>query len=514
MQWVRLVAVGIVSLILHTTLQAQYTYTNSNGTITITKYTGTGGDVVIPSTLVGLPVTSIEKGAFSRNTNLTSLVIPASVTNVAVAALTSCPKLGSITVEVSSLSYTSVDGVLFSKDVSILVQCPGGKAGAYAIPSGVTTMGSGAFWGCDTLVSIAIPSSLVSIPISSMQAGSSFTTITVDESNPSFSSIDGVLYDKTGVTLLQCPLGRSGKLEIPSQVRTIADSSFSGCTNLTGVTIPEAVTVIERSAFSACKGLTNLVIPNGVTSIGDSCFIACWGLVSITLPNTITNMGGSAFSSCQGLREINIPSSISAIPDRFLHGGISLLSLTIPSNITSIGERAFYDCRSMTNLTILEGVANIGSNAFWACDGLRSVTIPTSVVSVGDRAFLGCMRLESVFFKGDAPSAGPTVFTFDRPLVFYLPSKSGWGGNFSNRPSFPWDPVIQTGNSSVSVTPNGFGFRITGSQYDPIVIEATTDLVNQQWIPLQTNTLTGDPLDFVDPDSTNHVGRFYRIRSP
>src|ERR1035437_6548260 len=140
----------LLLLALPAAVQAQYTDTTNNGTITITGYTGSGGAVTIPDTITGLPVTSIGSSAFYYCTRLTSVTIGNSVTNIGYRAFDSCTSLIAITVAATNSVYSSVAGVLFNKSQTTLIQCPGGKAGSYTIPNTVTSIGSYAFYYCSS----------------------------------------------------------------------------------------------------------------------------------------------------------------------------------------------------------------------------------------------------------------------------------------------------------------------------------------------------------------------------
>jgi hypothetical protein len=167
-------------------MQAQFTYTTINHTITITGYTGPGGQVTIPNTLNGMPVTSIGDSAFQFQTTvtsvtipnsvtsigyyafnfcagLTSVTIPSSVTNIGNTPFIGCGSLSAITVDANSSSYTSVEGVLFDKNQTALIECPGALAGSYVVPNGVTSIGHEAFAHCTSLADIIVPSSVTNI---------------------------------------------------------------------------------------------------------------------------------------------------------------------------------------------------------------------------------------------------------------------------------------------------------------------------------------------------------------
>jgi hypothetical protein len=234
----------LLLLTLPAAVQAQdYTYTTNNGAITITGYTGSGGAVDIPGTITGLPVTSIGYEAFYYCTSLTSVTIPNSVTSIEGGAFNYCTSLTSVT-----------------------------------IGNSVTSIGNDAFNGCTSL-----------------------TAITVDALNSVYSSVAGVLFNKSQTTLIQCPRGKAGSYAIPNSVTSIGGGAFDSCTSLTNVTIPDSVTSIGNDAFSECRSLTSVTIGNSVTSIGYAAFDWCTSLTSVTIPNSVTSIGSYAFYSCTSL---------------------------------------------------------------------------------------------------------------------------------------------------------------------------------------------------------------------
>jgi hypothetical protein len=260
--------------------QAQFTYTTNNGTITITQYKGPGGAVTIPDKLNGLPVTSIGIAAF-RSDTLANLTIPKSVTSIGRCAFVYCHRLTAITVDALNPRYSSVDGVLFNKRRNWLIQYPGGRAGSYTVPSNVASIGEEAFLFCADLSNVVIPKSVTKIGGDAFDYCASLRAITVDEFNPFYSSVDGVLFNKSQTTLIQHPAGKAGTYTIPNSVTSIGPGAFSGCTTLTNLTIPNSVTNIGNAAFRSCPHLANITMGEKVTTIGAWAFDYCTSLTGV-----------------------------------------------------------------------------------------------------------------------------------------------------------------------------------------------------------------------------------------
>jgi hypothetical protein len=240
--------------------------------VTITKYTGDAATVNIPERIQGLPVTVIQYVAFSLRENLTSISIPSTVTAIDDSAFYINNNLTSITVDSRNSSYTSVDGVLFDKNIRTIIRYPQDKNGTnYVIPSSVTAIGANAFYQCRNLTSINIPSSVTTIGYNAF-GGNNLTSITVDSRNASYTDIDGVLFDKNKTTLILYPSEKKASTySIPSSVMSIGNFAFSGCRNLISISIPSSVTSIGNFTFSRCSSLTSVTLSRR-TQVGENAF--------------------------------------------------------------------------------------------------------------------------------------------------------------------------------------------------------------------------------------------------
>ena len=367
-----------------------------------------------------------------------------------------------------------------------------GPGGAVIIPNEVnglpvTGIGVNAFEQCASPTSVAIPNTVTGIGYG---AFTGCLAVTVDTANAWYSSIDGVLFDKSLATLIEYPGRKSGSYSIPGGVTNIAEQSFRSCSNLTSVTIPNSVTKIGYLAFGECTGLTGVTIPSSVTDLGEAAFEGCSNLTNARIGNGVTSII-DAFSFCT-----------------------SLTSATIPTSVTNIGYQAFAGS-GLTNVAIPDSVTSIGTSAFISCGHLISVTVGSGVNSVGDSAFGGCWSLESVYFQGNAPSADPKAFFGDNyPTVYYLPGTTGWGPFFVNRPAILWNPRLLAGAAGFGMLTNQLDLTIACTNDLTVVVEACTNLADPCWVRLQTVAVTSGSAKSSDPQWTNYPARFYRLRWP
>lgn len=490
---------SLLLLLLVGRAQAQFSYSTNNGSITILQYTGSGGDVVIPDTITGLPVTAVADNAF-KSKGITSVVVPATVLYIGKAAFASCAKLLTITVDEANPAYSSSDGVLFDKTQTTLIQYPGGKTEPYTIPSSVTNIWQWAFAGCVGLTNFTIPDTVVSVgdsafanclELQSLRIGAGVTSIGIN----SFAGCQ-----------------KLSDLTLGTALANIGAGAFLACKSLTNVITPDAVTTIGLTAFAQCQNLTNVTLNEGLKSIGANTFQQT-AITSITVPGTVTNLS-SAFATCQIITNIVLSDGIPSLGDMAFFNCYKLANLSVPSSVTNIGNRTFESCRSLTRLT-LTGAIRIGTNAFSACSSLTNVLLGKDLAYISDWAFDRCSALKAIYFTGDAPAFGfAAVGSALYATAYYLPGTAGWGPTLDNVPTLLWNPQIQFSASEISLWTNGCGFNVVGTPTIPVLVEACSDFGNSGWTPLQSCTLTNGAVYFTDPSWTNYSARFYRVRSP
>lgn len=238
----------------------------------------------LASAEIGNGVTSIGFAAFLSCDALSAVSIGSGVGTIEDWAFLACPSLKSFTVDPANTTYASLDGVLFNKGMTTLIQYPSAKSGSYAIPSGVTTLGDFAFESCAALTAVAVPDSVGQIGFDAFSQCPALVAFTVDDANSTYSSQDGVLFNKGLTTLLKCPSGKAGRYTIPSGVTTIDRAAFADCAALTSILIPASVTTLEEYAFSRCNALNALLFQGNAPSSYHSLFEAPYELVVYYLP--------------------------------------------------------------------------------------------------------------------------------------------------------------------------------------------------------------------------------------
>ncbi len=235
-------------------------------------------DFYIPISLKSVTVKGgfISSDAFYNCSGLTSVTIGENVTGIGSSAFYGCSGLTGITVSENNTAYKSIDGNLYSKDGTTLIQYAMGKtATTFTIPDSVTSIGNRAFYNCSSLTSVTIPDSVTSIGNYAFCNCGSLTSVTIGDS-----------------------------------VTRIGKSAFYGCDSLTSVEIGDSVTSIDDYAFYNCESLTSVVIPDSITSIGKYAFEYCRSLMSIEIPDGVTSIGEMAFDGCSSLTSITFEGTV------------------------------------------------------------------------------------------------------------------------------------------------------------------------------------------------------------
>ena len=336
-------------------------------------------------------VTSIGASAFDGCSKVTRIEIPGTVTEIADEIY------GASVVEfrVSSTNsvYRSLDGVLYTADMTTLIKYPARKTDSvYTIPEGVTTIESNAFRGSVNLTKVVIPDSVTKIGRMAFYISFSLTSV-----------------------------------HLPRNMTIIADNVFGFCRNLKDITIPYGITEIGASAFYYCTNLKNITIPNSVTKIDGGAFGRC-GLTSITIPASVTDIENDAFGGCSNLPEIKVDPAntyfeskdgllYSTGKDETFLGKIRLISypagkkdpvFVIPEGVLQVNS--FTACNNLLHITWRSSNSKFAGWFATDCKNLKSITIPVSIQSIQappphetqprETLFPGCDNISDIYYPG------------------------------------------------------------------------------------------------------------------
>ncbi|MBQ4569142.1 MAG: leucine-rich repeat protein [Ruminococcus sp.] len=399
-----------------TLISGDFEYTVSNGEVTITDYTGSATNLVVPEYIDGYPVAKLGKDAFSYCQSLASVELPSTLKDIGETAFKYCKTLAGIRipegVEVIGKSAfygcTALTGITIPSTVNRIgdeafVFCEGLTSAE--ISEGVEAIGSYAFRGCLELTTVVIPKSVTSVEerafygcaeLDDVYYGGTSTewaTITIAAYNEPLTTATihynsknvplGLEYTvANGAVTITGYTGSNAILDIPQTIEgypvtAIGANAFDSRTNLLSIKLPETITSIGEGAFKYCKGITSMVLPESITEISANAFYGCTSLVEITIPDGVERIGNQAFIYCEALQNVYIPSSV-----------------------THIGDFAFRGCLALRDVELPEGLNSIGVSAFRGCSVLREVSLPKSIESIGEKAFYACSKLADVYYGG------------------------------------------------------------------------------------------------------------------
>jgi len=442
------------------------TYTIGNNVATITGYTGSGGSVVIPGTIDGVPVTAIASSAFYGKNTITNVVIPSGVTSMGLRAFQSCSSMVSISIPVGittipgsafsgctalsnlvlPIGVTTIEMSAFSACYSLEnVSLPSSlqtiatnafgfciKLPSLAVPGSVKTIGDYAFHGCtilDTVVFQGAPPSVIGNWVfqdskldkiyylaSSAGWGASYAGISTQALQVSGKTTDGFSFELNNASyIITAYSGAEAVPALPSsvsgvRVTGIANAVFRYNLSVTTVNLPAGLSSLGEQLFENCTNLVSVSIPLGIKQIPRATFYNCPALTSITLPGSITEIGDSAFYGCRNLKNIGLPDGLTALGYSAFYGCSALSSLVIPSTVNTIKDQAFMNCTTLSSVSLPPTITKIESLTFSGCSGLTAINLPSTLKSIGDAAFRNCTSLQTVVIPTSVNAIGSGAF--------------------------------------------------------------------------------------------------------
>jgi len=369
----------------------------AEGCWSVTGYIGEDEEVIFPPSHEGKPVkiigemfsskrikikrvtipegyTSIEYSAFADCTELTEIKLPESLTSIGGWAFEGCTGLTGITFPegLTSIEHNTFEGCTGLTEInlpkrltSIMGAAFSGCTGLTKIifPEGLTTINYDAFSGCTGLTNIKLPKGLTSLSPDAFADCMWLAEINVDENNPVFRAVDGVMFDKAMTTLMKFPEGKKGNYSVPDGIIAIRSNAFDNC-KLTGITFPESLIFIDSYGFNSDQ-LTDITVSE--------------------LSQDYCSIDGVLFDKFEGGRALlEYPKN----KDK--------TDYAVPDGIRYIADNAFCRCKRLVNIVLPESIRIIRNNVFEGCEGLTAITLPMGLQYIGERAFNDCPNLETV----------------------------------------------------------------------------------------------------------------------
>lgn len=370
------------------------------------SYKGDSKNIEIPK-----DISIIEAGAFLGNTNLEKITFGYDVEEIGAYAFQNC---------------TNLKTVVFDEAMGIL------GAGAFKGCTALTAadfsettlayIGYEAFSGCTSLKSVKLSETtseigdyafaytkidsidfgknINSVGANSFLGTSDLKSINVIKKNKTYSSVDGVLYNKDGNELVLFPAAKSGTFTLPAAVWKICDKAFYGSA-LTGIKL-ESGTSLSEIGVSAFENsmITSIEIPAAVTKLSAYTFKNAANLATVKFNDGLTYIGVSAFEGCASLKEISLPKSVYTIAScAFKNAGLE--TVETGDGVAKIYTEAFAGNTSLKTLKLGKNVESISADAFSGCSSLAAVELPASLKNLEPKAFSGCMSLATITVNKD-----------------------------------------------------------------------------------------------------------------
>ena len=465
------------------------------------------GSITIPEIINGYYVTELGRYAFNRNSQLTSislpqslkiirscsfkgcsslnsLVIPEGVTTIEEESFGGCSSLNSISFPNSLMSLSGSsnlehtpwynnqpDGLIYAGEVLYKYKGTMPEETQVNIKEGTVSISNYAFYDCNGLSSVSIPSSVQEIGISAFESCNNIKSISIADGVKTIKSYafygcknlelvsfgngltymgekvfeetkwdsqlpNGLVYAGSTVYKYQGTMPANTRLTIKEGTLGIAERAFYNSTNLASIDIPNSLISIGRQAFSGCSGLLTITLPQSLKNIDAFAFKGCNKVTSISIPKSVVRIGGGAFEGCSELSKViaedlaawcNISFSDTLWSNPLYRSehlynsdGFEIRELTIPEGVKEINDRTFINCKSLISLTLPDNLLSIGYEAFYGCTNLKDISMPNTVLTIDYNAFYGC-HLETVKLPKNLRAIGQSAFYGNHLTTIEIP---------------------------------------------------------------------------------------------
>jgi len=343
-------------------------------------------------------LTTLKQGAFYKCSALQELLIPGTITDIALQTCYMCPGLQKAVLEEG---LGMLPSVMFA-DCSNLTEVN--------IPSTVTSIGERAFENCALLETINIPGVVTTINGKAFNGCSKLKTVNFEEgitaiSSNMFTNCSSLTEIITRANASDIPTGVEGKVVLPTTLTEVGFSSFSGCSALTKVILPDSVQSASGSAFSGCSSLSTFISGKKLSTFGANVFQGCTSLSYIVCEPETSDLVADDY-----VGELVLRDSITVIPESMFHSCSGLLGVEIPESSVNIGNSAFYGCSNIPQITLSLNTTTLGSAIFYGCSNLEEVTLRGPITSWAPTSsiFGNCSSLKTLNI-GKYMTSMPTI---------------------------------------------------------------------------------------------------------
>ena len=419
--WKKFCAVSIAAAVFLTAAQMDYQFRAKNAgdgilemgawqyrvlddrTVEVVRYTGIWKAIAVPSTLQGMPVSSVGPLAFKRERGhdlpfvrqpLTSVLLPDGLIRIGDRAFEGCWELPEVKIpdSVTWIGNEAFDGCTMLKEI--------------ALPDGLTHIGDFAFNSCAGVTEIRIPDSVTEMGANPFTSCKHLQKVEISDNHPVFRFCGNGLCRAANSELIWYPLPYECKeVTVPDGVRRIGEGAFRDSILLEKVILPEGLEEIGNRAFEYCY-LQDIVFPDSLLVIGDYAFNCGISQTDLVLPDSVRTIGKHAFSSCGHLASIHLPKALTELGEYAFWFCKSLREITIPAGITEIRDSTFDFCENLTSVILPEGLTAIGKIAFGRCANLSNIILPEGLTTIGLVAFTGCGKLETIVIPASVQDFG------------------------------------------------------------------------------------------------------------
>lgn len=360
---------------------------------------------------VPMSVTSYGMQVYAYNRSLESVTLPTdSVESFGYGAFAGCDRLEKVEFTGSNLAFAEISDIMFMNCVSLSditlptsVSYIGSQAFqntgvSFALHEGITFIGNMAFDRCSSLTEVIIPASVTELMGNPFTGCDNLTDLSVAEGNAIYAIVNKVIYSGGGSMLVGCLAEASGDISVANTVTTIQSSAFMNA-RITGVIIEGDVTVIDSYTFYNCTNLRSVALPSSVKSIGAFAFNGCSSLESIIIPEGVISIGEKAFTGCEGLLSVRLPSTLISMGKNVFDGCKKLNNVVVPAELAVLPDYTFANCKALTSLTFAQGskLSKIGTHVF-EDSGLTTIEIPAGVLYINNNEFYHATQLNSLGF--------------------------------------------------------------------------------------------------------------------